>query len=357
MRTLVVFVAFICAAFAQRHKLEEVDTEKPEGKLLQQIMQETDNAKRKPLLEQFASEYPKHDGAAWALEQLQQMAVKAGDADQILAVGAKLLAVDPDDPEASLQNLKAAQTKKDYALMKKYGASSAAAAEKLAPADAANAKYFRDNADFVLYAATVESRDPKLTIDLGEALRQQSPKGEYTSKVAQPLFVAYQQTGDHAKALALAEQTLATDQSSEDMLLVVADNYAQQKKDPQKTHDYSAKAAELIAARPKPEGISDADWTARKNAVTGIARYINGKLYYNETNFARADSELRAALPVVDPKLKAEVLYLLGFSNYKLDKPQEAANFYRSCAALPGPFQATATKNLAAIRTQYTGVK
>jgi hypothetical protein len=357
MRTLFVFVAFICAAFAQRHKVEDIDTEKPGGKLVQQILQESDGAKRKALLEQFTTEYPKHEGAAWALEQLQQIAVKAGDADQILAAGDKLLAIDPNDPEAGLQNLKAAQTKKDYALMKNYAIATSAAARKLAPTDAANAKYFQDNADFALYSAIVESRDPKVTINLAETLRRESPKGEYTQKAIQPLFVAYQQSGDRAKALEVAEQSLASDQSSEDMLLVVADAYAQQKKDPQKVHEYSAKAAEVAAQRPKPEGVSDADWNSHKNAVIGVARYLNGKLYYTENNFAKADGELRIALPVADPKLKAEVLYMLGFSNYKLDKPQEAANFYRACAALPGQFQPLATKNLAAIRTQYTGIK
>jgi hypothetical protein len=357
MRTLIVFVAFIGAAFAQRHKIENLDTGKPEGKLLQQIIQENDDAKRKPLLEQFTSQYPKHDGSAWALEQLQQLAVKAGDADLTLAAGDKLLAIDPDDPQAALENLKAAQTKKDAVLMTKYAVSASAAAKKLAPTDAANAKYFQDNADFVLYSAILQWRDPKATIELGETLRRESPKGQYTQKAIQPLFVAYQQSGDRAKALQVAEQSVASDESSEDMLLVVADSYAQQKKEPQKIHDYSAKAAEVAAARPKPEGVSDADWNTHKNAVIGVARYLNGKLYYTENNFAKADGELRIALPLVDPKLKAEVLYLLGFSNYKLDKPQEAFNFYKACAALPGQFQPQATKNLAAIRTQYTGIK
>jgi lipopolysaccharide biosynthesis regulator YciM len=357
MRTLLILVTFTCAAFAQRHKLEEVDSEKPEGKLLQQIMQESDAAKRVPLLEQFASQYPRHEGAAWALEQLQQSYAKANDFGKVLATGDKLLAIDPDDPEANLQNLKAAQNKKDVALIKKYGASTAAAARKLSDAEAENAKYFQGNADFVVYASAAESRDPKAVIELGEALRTQSPKGEYTAKVTQPLFIAYQQSGDRSKALALAEQTLATDQSSEDMLLVVADNYAQQKREPQKVHDYSARAAELMASRPKPEGVSDADWTKRKNGVTGVARYINGKLYYNETNFAKADSELSAALPVADPALKAEILYMLGFANYKLDKPQDAANYYKACAAIPGQFQALANKNLTGIRTQYHGIK
>ena len=137
----------------------------------------------------------------------------------------------------------------------------------------------------------------------------------------------------------------------------MADTYAQQKKEPQKVHLYTAKAAEMMAERPKPEGVPDAAWNTRKNAVIGIARYLNGKLYYTETNYAKADAELRTALPMVDARVKAEVLFMLGFANYKLDKPQDAANYYKACAAIPGPLQAQANKDLAGVRTQYKGIK
>jgi len=59
----------------------------------------------------------------------------------------------------------------------------------------------------------------------------------------------------------------------------------------------------------------------------------------------------------VDARVKAEVLFMLGFANYKLDKPQEAANFYKACAAIPGPMAAQANKDLAGLRTQYKGIK
>ena len=46
MRTLAILIAFSLAAFGQRHKApEEVDAEKPDGKLMQQIMQESDPGK------------------------------------------------------------------------------------------------------------------------------------------------------------------------------------------------------------------------------------------------------------------------------------------------------------------------
>lgn len=371
MRTLALLIAFSLTALGQRHKIEEVNSEKPEGKLLQQIMQENDAAKKAALLDQFATQFPKDPGTPWVLEQLQGLSVKANDTDKIIAAGDQLLAADPDDPEAALQCLKAAEVKKDPALIKKYSTMASAAARKMAatpqPKEADEVTAWKNEVDYAkqvdtyteyaLYRAALESRDPKVVIEFASLVRERNPKGEYAAKLVQPLFVAYRQSGDTAKAVALAEPVLATDQSNEDMLLVVADSYMQQKKEPEKVHAYAAKVVELMAQKPKPEGVSDADWTTRKNLVTGIGHYLNGKLYYNETNFAKADQSLRSALPLVDASMKPEVLYLLGFANYKLDKPQEAANYYRECAALKSGFQATAAKNLLGLKNQYHGIK
>lgn len=371
MRTLALLIAFSLTALGQRHKIEEVNSEKPEGKLLQQIMQENDAAKKAALLDQYATQFPKDPGTPWVLEQLQGLSVKANDTDKIIAAGDQLLAADPDDPEAALQCLKAAEVKKDLPLIKKYSAMASAAARKMAsapqPKEADEVTAWKNEVDYAkqvdayteyaLYRVALESRDPKVVIEFANQVRERNPKGEYAAKLVQPLFVAYRQAGDTAKAVALAEPILATDQSNEDMLLVVADSYMQQKKEPEKVHAYAAKIVELMAQKPKPEGVSDADWTTRKNLVTGIGHYLNGKLYYNETNFAKADQSLRSALPLVDASMKPEVLYLLGFANYKLDKPQEAANYYKECAALKSGFQATAAKNLLGLKNQFHGIK
>jgi tetratricopeptide (TPR) repeat protein len=372
MRTVVILIVFALAAMAQRHKLDEINADKPEGKLLQQVTQENDPAKKAALMEQFASQFPKLAATSWVLEQLEQYYGKANQPDQAMAAGEKLLALDPDDPDAALGCLKAAEAKKDLALVLKYSAITSTNAKKMAaapqPKDADDAATWKQQvdyakqvnvyADYALYRAALESRDPKLTIQLADALLQRDPTSEYALKVRQPLFVAYRQSGQNDKALALAEQTLADDQSDEDMLLVVADNYIQNKKEPEKVHAYTAKVVEIMAAKPQPPGVSAADWTAHKNLVVGLAHYMDGKLYYNEQKFGPADQELRKALPLVEGNpVKPEVLYLLGFANYKLEKPQDAANYYRACAAIPGPFQATAAKNLHGIKTEYHGIK
>lgn len=373
MRTLLILIACSVAVFGQRHKLDEVNAESPEGKLLQQCLQENDPAKKAALMEQFASQYPKIPQTAWVLEQLQAYYVKAGQPDQIIAAGDKLLALDPGDPEAALQCLKAAETKKDVALIKKYSDATFANASKLAsapqPKDAdqvdnwkqevAYAKQVATYADYALFRAASESRDPKTAIELSETLLARDPNSEYAAKAREPLFLAYRQSGANDKAIALGEKVLATDQSNEDMLLVVANSYLEQKREPQKVHAYADKIVEIMNAKPKPAGMSDADWTARKDLIMGVAYYMSGKEYSIENNQKQADLELRKALPLVEKNasLKPEVLFLLGIADYKLEKIQDAANYFRSCAAVNSPFRTEASKDLQRIQRDYRGVK
>jgi hypothetical protein len=151
------------------------------------------------------------------------------------------------------------------------------------------------------------------------------------------------------------------------MLLVVADSYVQNKKDPEKVHAYSAKVVDIMSSKPKPEGTADAEWAAHKSQMTGLAWYMSGKQYSSESKHAQADQDLRKALPLIDASpalasLKPEVLFLLGLSDYNLAKAtpemaQAAANYFRTCSGIKSPFQATAAANLKRIQTEYHGIK
>jgi hypothetical protein len=354
MRTFLLLIAFSLAAFAQRHKLNDVDAEKPEGKLLQQCMQENDAVKKAAFMEQFVEQFPKLEQTAWVLEQLQAYYAKNTQPDKVLVVGDKLLALDPGDPEAALQNLKAAEAKKDLPLVRKYSDITSENARKDAASSQSKEQVDYDKqvaqyADYALFRAAAEQADPKVTVEIGERLNARSPDSEYRPRMANLLFLAYRQTGANDKALALAEKTLATDQSQPEMLLVVANNYLEQKKDPAKVHAYSAKVVDLM------NGHSE----ATAGMMTGVAHYISGKQYVNDNQFAPADQELRKALPLVESNtaLKPEVLFLLGLSNFKMEKIQEAANYFRTCSALKSGFQAEAAKDLARIKRDYQGIK
>ena len=115
MRGLIVALMWLLAAApadAQRHKFT-INTETPEGQLLAQIGQEEDAAKKLGLLEQFAEKFPKHEGFAWVLSQMVPAYNKAGQFDKALAVGDKLLTLDPGDIESAHAILQAAEGTKD----------------------------------------------------------------------------------------------------------------------------------------------------------------------------------------------------------------------------------------------------
>jgi tetratricopeptide (TPR) repeat protein len=366
------FVVAVGNGRAQCHQLAELNAATPEGQLLQQASQESDGAKKLVLLEQFAGQYPKNEAIGWVYEQMLDSYVKANDADKALAVGEKLDAMPPECVESAQQTLKAAEMKKDPDLVKKWSAKTAELAQKVVASPQPKeedqvenwkarvdyAKQVNTYTEYSLYAMALQTPDPKKQAELLEALQQRNPKSEYLAKAKGVMFVAYQKAGANDKALALAQQAVDAGQANEDMLLVLADD-SLKKKDSGKIHTYTAKLVEITNAAPKPEGVADADWSKRKNTILGLAYYMSGKDYYNQGKFAAADKDLRQALPLVEANvaIRPEVLYLLAYANYKMEKIQEAANFYKACAAVKSPFQAMATKNLTAIHAQYHGLK
>jgi tetratricopeptide (TPR) repeat protein len=373
LSAIILAIALAGGVAAQHFKIGEVNTQTPEGQMLQQIGQESDEAKKLALMEQFAAKYPGDKAAGWVWEQIQAAYLKAKQPDKAIEAGEKLIALDPADTEAAHHNLEAAAAKNDSDLIRKWAGQTWQMANKIVaspqPKDADEvedwkkrvewASQVKTYCDYALYAGFLSAPDPKKKIELFDALQAQNPQSQYLAQTAPVLFLAYRMAGENDKAVAVAEKMLATDQTNEEMLLVVADSYLQKKREPEKVHTYTAKVVELMSAKPVPPGVSEADWQNRKNALVGLAHYMSGKQYYTQNNLAAADKELRAALPLIqnNAQLKPEVLFYLGVANYKLEKIQEAANFNKECAALKSPYSATCTKNLTAIRAQYHGVK
>lgn len=378
MKTVAVLFSLALAAaplWSQCHKLAEVNADSPEGQLLQQGGQESDAAKKTALLEQFVSQHPQHEAAGWVYEQLLTSYAKDGQTEKALAVGDKLAAMPPECVETSQTTLKVAEASKNPDLVLKWSAKTSELAQKVVaspqPAEADEVEHWKNRVEYArqvniyteyaLYAMALQTQDPKKQIMLIEALQQRNPKSEYLAKTGDIQFLAYQKNGSPDKAMAFAQQMAAAGQASEDMLLVLTDD-ASKKKDAQKVHAYSAKLVELMNTKPKPEGVADADWSKRKNFYTGLAYDMSGKQYFAEGKLPQADEELRKAQPLVDDNaaVKTEVLFFLGLANYKMEKAQEAANFFRACVAVKGgtaALQAQANKNLTAIHGQYHGVK
>jgi tetratricopeptide (TPR) repeat protein len=369
MRTAVLLISVVASAtggFGQC--IAPVASDRPEWSQFQQIGSEADEAARLALIQKFIGQYP--DRAASVYEQMQISYLKTGNPDKAIETGEKILALVPACPESAHQSLKAAEAKKDPDLVKSWSARAAEVCAKVIaspkPASESEVATWENRVDWArqattyteysLYAMALQVNDPAKKIDLMETLLKRNPDSEYMIKGAGTLFLAYEQTGQSAKALEFGEKALAKDQSNPDILLVVAGDYLSKNKEPDKVHAYTARVVELCNT--KPEGISDADWQKRRRVLAGTAQYMNGTLYYTQSRWADADRELREALPQLDNQaLKAEALFYLGFSNYKMDKGQEAYNYYRQCAAIPGRFRDQATKNMSQMKSEYTGLK
>jgi tetratricopeptide (TPR) repeat protein len=347
---------------AQRHK-PTINTETPEGRLLQAIVQEPEAGKL-VLLEQFATQYPRHEAVAWVYSLMIPAYAKVNQLDKQLDVCGKLLAIDPQDVESAHECLNGAEAKKDPDAVKKWALQTSDAARKAAaspkPKDddevegwkkrVEYAKQVDTYTEYSLYNTVLQTADPKKKIELGDALEQNSPQSQYLGQVRTAQFLAYQRLGDKENAVRVAEKAIEKDPNNEDMLLAAAEYYMN-KKDAAKTLAYSTKATELMSAKPAPQGVAVADWEKKK----GLGYWMAGVTYSGQNKFPQADAALREALPYIkgNEHLMPSALFHLGLANYKSEKIIDALKFFEQCAALKSPFQLQAQKNIRAIRTQY----
>lgn len=246
-----------------------------------------------------------------------------------------------DDLDDAVDGLKKAEASKDAAKVKQEAAAVHAAAQKLqAPpgadvsdkdAYAERAKYAKEQdtyAEYALFATALQLRGQGATaMDLLSTLEKQNPKSQYL---------------EEPEALEIeTENALARKQNDRAL------GYANR----------------LIAAanRKPPEGVSAADWEARKNAALAQGHWTAGVIEAEKEQLANADKNLRAALPLIKGNngMLGPALFYLGLVNYKiakatLNKPKmlEAAKFSQDAAAIPGPQQQQAYTNAMNIRKE-----
>ncbi len=371
MRTLLLVLLLAGSALAQRHKVN-INTETPEGQALQHIGEESDEAKKLAGFEKFAQDYPKSENLAWVYSQMVPLYTKANQPDKAIDIADKLIALDPGDLDTALAALKAAESKKDADLVKKWSdTTSAIALKELAakkPDDEEEddwkkhldyVKQVNTYSEYTLNAMALQTTDPRKKAGLIEDLYDRNPQSQYVGPLLPVAVQAYQQLNDTDHTIAFAEKVLTKDPNNDDMLLILVNAYSQKGKEPEKVIAYSSKLSDVINSKPKPVSVSDADWENRKKVIICLAHYFPAKVYFGQKKWGPADKELRAALPFVDSNtaLKPEVLFLLGDSNYHLENVAEALKYFQACAAIKSRYQAQAAKNVTVIKGQYRAVK
>jgi len=378
MRVCVPVLALLLVAAgalrADRHK-PDIDPESPDGILIQRIQQEPTLPRKQALLERFVADFPKASSIAWVYEQLLPIYKDAKDNDKVIATAEGLLAVDPNDLDSAHDALRAAEAKDDADLMYKYAALAWDIASRVAqsakPADPDEAADWTKQVQFAhdvlayseyrLATLAKSQTDDQKRAQMTQTLEQRNPQSQYLLITEKPVVIELASL-EPGKAFAIAEQGLLTDPDNEDFLMTVADYYMSHEKELPKVLSYALRVIDLMRTKPKPEKMSEEEWDKKKAKFAGLANWLAGMVYGKQSRYGLSDRYLRAALPNVkgDSRLVAAAYFYLGYDNYALageldDKglAAEAVRFSKLCAAMDGPFQPLARKNLEALRNEY----
>jgi len=331
----------------------------PEGQTLQTLGQETDDAHKITLAQDFLAKYPKHEAAGWVAAQLESALLAEKDNDKVLQVADAAYANGP-DMDAAYYALKAAVAKEDLELTKKWSARTAEAARKniatTKPTDEDGkqqleyAKQVNEYSEYGLYVVALKAQ-PKDEVDLVDTLIKQNPKSQYLPEVATSYFAALGKAGEVAKVCPAADK-MAVDKNAEAM--IQAADCAWRGNRAANVISYGSKAAEAINTRGKREGVSDADWATQKSVLLGTAQFYIGVGNAMDMRFGPANRALRAALPAIkgNSQLYSIALFDLGLANYSLGKPvgdkaqmREGLKYFQESAAISGPMQDQASRN------------
>lgn len=370
---LLVVLSLAVPAPAQRHKLAAINAETEEGKILQSIGQEADPTKKLALMEEFVTKFPTHAASGWVYTQMQTAYAKANNPDKAIATGEKLLTLDAMDIDAAYANLKASEAKKDTdGVLKWSGVTSEIARKTVATPKSAEqsdeefahavdfAKQVDVYTEYSLYAMASQETDPQKVITLAETLEKRNPKSQYILMLMPRYAAMARQANALPAAVAYGERAYQRGQYSPDLLLLMADQSLQQR-NPDKVVEYSDKIVQVMNG-PKPEGVADADWERKKTVTTGLAYWMAGTALAGQNKFPQADKMLRSALPLVkdNEQLYGTALFHLGLANYKMaqsskNKTQmaDAMNFSKQAAAIKGPLQAQAAKNVKVMQQEF----
>jgi hypothetical protein len=282
----------------------------------------------------------------------------------IVALSGSAQANQLDDDYAQLKD---AQAAKNVEMVRKLApeASKLARAEAALPqpADASQVADWKQRVEFAkqvdifseyaLASTAVAVNDPATTVDLVDLLLAQSPKSQYLAMCASSYLSALGKQGGAAKQLAGAQKILNGSPNDEDALYALATGNM--------SGPYATRLIAVMKSKGKPEGVAAEDWDRKKNQLLGQGYYIAGAAACTKNTWTDCDKDLRAALPYLgkDQGTAANVYFYLGLANYKLgqltgdrSKIQEGEKFSEQSAAMPGPMQQQAARNVQAMKQE-----
>jgi hypothetical protein len=266
-----------------------------------------------------------------------------------------------DDLEDSYAKLKDAVEKKDADAVKTESAATLKLANEVKDGDRLD--YAKDVVAYTEYAlASTATQVPDKAVELVDALIAQNPKSKYLDTCT-PAYLAALGKGGASKQLAGMTKIVAGRPDNEVALAALTEGLANSS--PDRAVGYANRLVAVLSKKPRPEGVSDADWEKTKTAGLATGYYIAGAIYGGKNAWVDCDREMKAALPLVHDNTRLSVVYFyLGLSNYQLgkitmDKPriQTGLKYSQQSAAIAGPMKDQASRNVIAIQNELQGRK
>jgi tetratricopeptide (TPR) repeat protein len=191
-------------------------------------------------------------------------------------------------------------------------------------------KEIKDPAEYNAYVGAIQQSNPQAKASALEAFLQQYPNSVMKTDALELLMATYEQAGDTAKMQATADRVLQADPNNLRALALQTYSHrheAEQNQNPQQNlaaaAQYGEKGLQALGSAPKPDGMSDADWTKLKDQTSVIFNGAVGLSALQNKDYKGAMEHLRAAVDQ-NPNNLTDV-YPLALAYYSAGNPPKPA--------------------------------
>src|ERR1039457_7148971 len=165
-------------------------------------------------------------------------------------------------------------------------------------------KEIKDPAEYNSYVNAIQQTNPQFKSQGLEAFLQTYPNSVMKEDALEQLMVAYQQANDAKKTIDAANRVLQVNPNNIRALALLAYNYraaatqggAQMQQNLQQAQQYGQRGLQALTNMPKPEGMSDADFTKLHNETGAIFEGAVGFAALQQKDLATAQKDLRDAV-------------------------------------------------------------
>jgi len=324
--------------------------------------QTPDPAERVTLLDEFVAQHPDSPNRPFALYNILISGKDAGRHEKTLEAGVQLLEWAANDLEVRHRVNEAYVGLKRWDELRPSIDLTKPLAKAQATQEGFPGEYASGVLDWLAWAANMAFVDEKeLAKKIGwlDLIRTEYPESEYAQNMYGRYIQSYEQGGDRANALVWTGKAIEAGVEDESYRYVLAED-ALGKQDFAGAQIHAEKALEILSAKPKPEGMTDEQWSAYQERASAYAKFAAGRAWVGRNT---ADAYRAAKMHLLEAAdfIKAEggerynmLAYYLGVCyaqpDSKGDNLHEALQWMTEAANTPGPLQEQAKADLVKIR-------